>query len=150
MEQVSTYTRPPTIEVWKEQPLSVYVNQVCIASGPAIIYREATHPPNFYFAPEEVDMNFLQRSAMNTQTYCEWKGFADYYDVLVPPDTDGGTGYVAANAAWTYRDPNPGFTSLTDCIAFYPNAVACLVGGEQVTSEANHFYGGWIWSGVRL
>lgn len=149
-ELVSTYVRPPTIEDWDEASLSVWANQVCIADGPAIIYREETHPPCFYFPPQQVNMDLLEPNVMNTHSYCEFKGAASYYDISVPPESDGGTGYIASMAAWTYLDPYNDYHRLKDYIAFYPGKVTCYVGSEIVQSESNRYYGGWIWSGVEF
>jgi hypothetical protein len=52
---------------------------------------------------------------------------------------------IATAAAWTYRDPKPGYESIRDHIAFYPSAMeACLVEGELVRPQPGGFYGGWI------
>lgn len=150
MENVATYVRPPTIEKWDESPLSVWSGQFVIAEGPAIIYREATHPPCFYFPPEQVNMAMLLSSERSTKSYCEFKGIAHYYDVLVPPDSDGGTGYVAAMAAWTYPKPYEAYKQLKDYIAFYPQKLGCYVDDELVDPEEGMFYGGWVWSGVKV
>lgn len=150
MEDVSTYIRPPTIEQWTGKPVSVFANQVCIADGPAIIYREETHPPNFYFAPEQVNMEYLNLIVTpGPVSYCEWKGFASYYDIMIPPENDNGTGYVATFGAWTYLEPFDDYLVLKDYIAFYPSQVTCFVGDEVAENEGGMF-GGWVWSEVKL
>ncbi|HAN47115.1 MAG TPA: hypothetical protein DCQ32_11300, partial [Cyanobacteria bacterium UBA8156] len=69
-------------------------------------------------------------------SFCEWKGFAIYYDLISP---------VAKTAvAWAYPDPTPGFAALKDCLAFYPQGLTCSVAGEPVQPQPGNFYGGWI------
>lgn len=152
MENVATYVRPPTIEEWNETDLSVWSGQFVVAHGPAIIYREETHPPCFYFPPQQVNMELLTPTTRNAKSYCEFKGIAHYYDVLVPPDTDSGTGYIMQMAAWTYPEPFEAYKQLKDYIAFYPQKVGCYVGSELVDpeEEGDMFYGGWVWSGVSM
>ncbi len=71
-------------------------------------------------------------------TWCEWKGRASYYDVIVDNEQ-------ARRAAWTYRAPNEGFEAIKNHVAFYPARVdACYVDGERVKPQPGSFYGGWI------
>ncbi len=108
-------------------------------------------------------------------SFCEWKGQATYYDVVVGDK-------VAPAAAWSYPQPSPTFASIKDHIAFYPQYMdACWVDGERVTPQpgegleyktivpsircsrvacsehkssmhppccAGKFYGGWVTSAV--
>lgn len=62
-------------------------------------------------------------------SFCEWKGQATYYDVVVGDK-------VAPAAAWSYPQPTPSFSSIKDHIAFYPQYMdACWVDGERVTPQ---------------
>lgn len=73
---------------------------------------------------------------------CEWKGVASYYNLIVGEKK-------AANATWTYPDPTPGYESIKDHIAFYPQKMdACYVDGEKVKPQPGIYYGGWITSDV--
>jgi hypothetical protein len=74
-------------------------------------------------------------------TWCEWKGRAGYYDLVVDEEK------VLPNVAWYYPDPTPGFAKIKDYVAFYPNsgeAYECFVDGEQVQPQPGSFYGGWV------
>ncbi len=76
------------------------------------------------------------------ETFCEWKGTASYLDAVVG-------GRRVERAAWTYRDPVPGYEAISDAIAFYPAKVdACFVDEERVEAQPGDFYGGWITSDV--
>jgi uncharacterized protein (DUF427 family) len=76
-------------------------------------------------------------------TFCEWKGTASYYDVI------GGNGRRVERAAWTYRDPAPGFEAIRDAVAFYPGLTdECTLDGEHVEAQEGGFYGGWITSEI--
>ena len=76
------------------------------------------------------------------KTYCEWKGEASYYDVVLDDQT-------AKKAAWFYPDPDPKYLDIKDYVAFYANKMdACLVDDELVKAQAGGFYGGWITSNI--
>lgn len=75
-------------------------------------------------------------------TFCEWKGVAFYYTVLVGDKR-------AENAAWFYPEPTPGYESIKDYVAFYPQKMdACYVGGKLVKPQSGSLYGGWITSEI--
>ena len=71
---------------------------------------------------------------------CEWKGSADYLDVVV--------GAVRLErAAWRFRAPRPGYEQIRDHVAFYASALdECWVDEERVLAQDGSFYGGWITS----
>jgi hypothetical protein len=72
------------------------------------------------------------------RTFCEFKGTASYFDVRVGDAR-------AEAAAWTYRDPSPGYEAIKDHVAFYPSRMdACYVEDERVEAQPGDFYGGWI------
>jgi uncharacterized protein (DUF427 family) len=76
------------------------------------------------------------------RSVCEWKGEALYFDVILGRK-------IMRDAAWTYPDPAPAFSSLCDHVAFYAAPFsACSVDGERVTPQPGGFYGGWITSHV--
>jgi uncharacterized protein (DUF427 family) len=80
--------------------------------------------------------------AVSGQSYCEFKGAASYFDLVV----DGKT---ISRAAWTYENPNRGFESLKGKVALYASKVdQCVVGDEVVMPQDGDFYGGWITSNL--
>lgn len=101
---------------------------------------ETSHPPTYYFPPEDVDMSRLVPAS--ARTFCEWKGGALYHDVVLPDR-------VITDAAWSYPEPEPSFLSIKGWFAFYASLMdACLVDGERVQPQRGGFYGGWITSRV--
>lgn len=101
---------------------------------------ETSQAPAFYIPSDDVDLDRLEPVAH--RTFCEWKGLADYLDIVVGERR-------ASAAAWRYRQPTPRFESITGHLAFYPGRVdACRVDGELVTPMDGDFYGGWVTSEV--
>ncbi len=99
---------------------------------------ETSHPPSYYFPRADVLLEVLSSSA--NSSFCEWKGNATYFDVVIK-------GEFLHNIAWTYQQPTSPFTVLRDHIAFYAAPFdGCYVEGEKVTPQPGGFYGGWITS----
>ena len=100
---------------------------------------ETSQPPAYYIAPADVDLTVLVPSTQ--RTFCEWKGQASYYDVVV--------GSVVARAAvWTYLDPDARVRRIRGHLAFYAQKLDCSVDDEVVVGNEGTFYGGWITSDV--
>jgi len=101
---------------------------------------ETSHPPVYYFPPADVDQDCLQPAAGSS--FCEWKGLARYFDVVVGQRR-------LSKVAWAYPDPTTPFSALADHVAFYCAPMdACWVGDEQATPQPGGFYGGWVTSWV--
>ena len=135
-ESVWDYPRPPRVERTTRR-LVVVAGGVTVAettSGYRVL--ETSHPPVYYFPRSDVNMSLL-RPASGTNV-CEWKGQAQYFDLVVP-------GSIRPRAAWSYVDPLPGSEAIREYIAFYPAAAdRCTVDGTTVTPQPGGFYGGWI------
>jgi uncharacterized protein (DUF427 family) len=138
-ESVWDYPRPPRIEP-VDWPFKVEDHgTVLAATTHGIRVLETSHPPCFYFPPDDVDFSRLEPSP--TRTFCEWKGRARYWHLRTP------TGLVE-DACWAY--PEPVDERLRDHVSFYAGRVeACYVAGERVQPQEGDFYGGWITSWVR-
>jgi len=65
---------------------------------------------NVYFPMSAVKQQYLQPSA--TQTYCGWKGTANYFSLAV----DGATN---PDAAWIYRQPFGAAAQIAGYVAFW-------------------------------
>lgn len=141
-ESIWDYPRPPRLEATPKH-IQVIFNSVVVADSVRTKrILETSHPPVYYIPPEDVHMEYLEPSSHSS--FCEWKGSASYYDVLVD-------GKRATNAAWYYRRPTPAYIDLQDHIAFYLGAMdVCLVNGERAQPEAGDFYGGWITRDILL
>lgn len=139
-ESVWTYPRPAIAEPC-DLHLKIVQRGVNIAlTSRSIRTLETSHPPSYYFPPDDVLLSFLQPSGR--QSFCEWKGSAVYHDVVVEGET-------LRDVAWSYPDPSRAFRSLKDHIAFYAAPFdGCFVDGERVQPQPGGFYGGWITSKV--
>lgn len=135
-ESVWDYPRPPRAEL-SAHHIQVLFNGITIAdTHNAWRVLETSHPPAYYIPPQDVRTAYFTR--VSSQTWCEWKGQATYYDIVC-------NGKRASRAAWTYDAPTAAFAPIAGYYAFYPALMdACFVDGEQVRSQAGDFYGGWI------
>jgi len=98
---------------------------------------ETSHPPVYYIPQADVQMQYLQPSPRST--FCEWKGAAAYFNVVVGPRR-------VANGAWCYPQPSAErFQAIANYIAVYPSQMdACYVDDEPIQPQPGDFYGGWI------
>lgn len=137
-ESVWDYPRPPRAERTGRHLIIRHRGVKIADTRAAIRTLETSHPPTYYFPPDDVDASLLRAAAGSS--FCEWKGHARYVDVVVGDDVLPGVG-------WFYPNPTPGFALLRDHIAFYAAPFdSVLVDGEQVTPQPGGFYGGWITS----
>lgn len=139
-ESVWDYPRPPRWER-TEKRIQIQFNNVQIAdTRRAIRVLETSHPPVYYIPPEDIHLEHLE--SVSGASFCEWKGQAGYYDVVVGERR-------ARKAAWTYPQPSQPFEKLAGYIAFYAGPMdRCLVDGEEVRPQPGNFYGGWITSEI--
>jgi uncharacterized protein (DUF427 family) len=129
------FPRPPRLE---REPREVSVRWAGVPV--ALTQRgwrvlETAHPPTVYIPWDDVDRRLLQRAGGGS--FCEWKGPARYWDLVQGTQRLGGV-------AWSYPEPLAGAEALADCVAFYPTALDCRVGGAPVRPQPGGFYGGWI------
>jgi uncharacterized protein (DUF427 family) len=97
---------------------------------------ETSHPPVYYLPPEDVQMVYFQPSPK--ATFCEWKGMAAYYTIVVGDRR-------LDHGAWYYPEPTEPFRDIAHYIAVYPGKMdACYVDDELVQAQPGDFYGGWI------
>ena len=102
----------------------------------SVVTFETSHPPSYYFPLVAITPGILQPAAGGS--FCEWKGTARYWDVVVE-------GTVLRSVGWSYPDPTPHFALLRDHVAFYAAPFdRCTVDGETVVPQPGGFYGGWI------
>jgi uncharacterized protein (DUF427 family) len=141
-ESVWDYPRPPRVEA-STRRLRVLLGGALIAeTSRSVRVLETSHPPVYYIPLDDVATGALEASG-GSDSFCEWKGLATYYDVIGPGSRR------AQRAAWGYPDPAPGFEQLRDTVAFYPGAMdECTVDGELVLAQPGDFYGGWITSDI--
>ncbi len=138
-ESVWDYPRPPRLETTSRHLRVSFAGITIAESRRAYRVLETSQPPAYYLDPADVHVEHLVVSTQ--RTFCEWKGLATYFDVVV-------NGEVAPGAVWTYPDPTAGFTEIRDHLAFYAQLLNCSVDGEAVVANEGTFYGGWITSDV--
>jgi uncharacterized protein (DUF427 family) len=135
-ESVWDYPRPPSAEVTGRHVVVEIAGQVIADTRRAVRVCETSHPPVYYVPRDDVTPGVLERG--QGSSWCEWKGAATYWDVVVD-------GRRLPGVAWSYEQPSPGYEHLRGAVAFYPAAVdRALVDGEQVRPQPGGFYGGWI------
>jgi uncharacterized protein (DUF427 family) len=139
-ESVWDYPRPPRAELSSKHVRVIFNGEVIAETTRAVRILETSHPPVYYIPQADVRMDYLTRTSR--QTVCEFKGAASYWTICVGDR-------VAADAAWSYAHPLPGYESIRYAIAFYPSRMeACTVDGERVQPQEGDFYGGWITSDI--
>lgn len=139
-ESVWDYPRPPRVEPSAKRVRVYYNGQLIADSTHAKRILETSHPPVYYIPPEDITPGVLQNAAL--RTYCEFKGAANYYDIVVGDKK-------CQNAAWYYPTPTPTYGSIANHVAFYPSKMdECYVDDERVQPQEGDFYGGWITSDI--
>ena len=139
-ESVWDYPRPPALEKVDAELRIEHAGRTIARTTRGYRVLETSHPPVYYFPPEDVDDGVLEPA--EGRSFCEWKGLAEYVTVRVGDD-------VFERVGWTYPDPTPAFEPLAGHIAFYARPFdGCYVGEEKVTPQPGEFYGGWITSNV--
>ncbi len=135
-ESVWDYPRPPRVEPLPRR-VRVELAEASVAdSSTALRVLETASPPTVYVPEVDVRMELL-REAAHSQSICEWKGAASYFDVAAG-------GRFARAAAWTYRHPNVPFSILRGHFAFYAGLLECYLDEERVVPQRGSFYGGWL------
>jgi uncharacterized protein (DUF427 family) len=140
-ESVWDYPRPPALQPCGRR-VRIELGGVTVADSTAALrVLETSHPPTIYVPPADIAPGCIVPGA--GRSFCEWKGIADYLDVVAG-------GRREAGAAWTYRDPAREYAALRDHVAFYPGRMdACRLDEELVRSQPGDFYGGWVTAALR-
>lgn len=84
-ESVWDYPRPPRLEPSGKQIRVVFNEPVVADTRRAYRVLETSHPPVYYLPLEDIRSDFLRPSPGGS--WCEWKGQAVYYDVVVDGKT---------------------------------------------------------------
>ncbi len=136
-ESVWDYPRPPRVEPVDRHVRIVLGGETIAESDRALRVLETSSPPTFYIPREDVRTDLLI-DADGVETFCEWKGTANYVHA------EAG-GKRAQRVAWHYPEPKEGYEQLIGHLAFYPRRVdAAYLDDEQVTPQPGAYYGGWI------
>ena len=134
------YPRPPRLEATDRHLVVRFAGVTVADTRRAYRVLETSQPPAYYLPTDDVALDLLVPSTH--RTFCEWKGTARYFDLVVGDR-------VSREAVWCYDDPTPAFVPLTGHLAFYPQRVdESRVDDELVQANEGSFYGGWITSWV--
>jgi uncharacterized protein (DUF427 family) len=137
---VWAFPRPAIAQPTSARILIEHCGFIIADTRSAIRTLETSHPPSYYIPCADIALDVLRRA--QGSSFCEWKGSATYWDVVMED-------VVLSGVGWSYADPTPAFAPLRDCVAFYASPFdRCSVDGEAVTPQLGGFYGGWITSRV--
>ena len=134
-ENVQSYPRPPALEPVPPR-ITIRLGGVLVAETTrALRVLETHHAPSYYLPPEDIQASLRP---VKGSSYCEWKGAARYFDVIV-------AGKTALRAAWAYDRPTASFAALAGHVAFYAGLMdEAWVGDLRVIPQPGDFYGGWV------
>ena len=139
-ESVWDYPRPPRVEPVSEHITVNHEGMQLVSTNNSVRVLETSHPPSYYLPMKDFAPGVLV--PVEGQTYCEFKGAASYFDIVVGANR-------IPRAAWTYENPTKGFEDLAGKVALYASRVnECRVGDEVVQAQEGDFYGGWITSNI--
>ena len=140
IESVWDFPRPPRLERVEWRVRVVHAGATIVDAPHAIRILETSQPPAYYVAAESVDFDLLAPSEF--RTLCEWKGVAEYTDIVVGDQR-------VADAGWSYPAPTESNEAISGHWAFYAQKVdECWIDDERVTSNEGSFYGGWVTANV--
>ena len=95
---------------------------VARSAHPVVLY-ESGFAPRWYVPRPDIDEKAL--TPVEGQTFCPYKGLADYYDI-------GGS----AKAAWSYRDAYTEVRRIDDMVSFEPDRVEVRLDGKRLELES--------------
>lgn len=139
-ESVWAYPRPAIAQAIDAHVVIEHRGRIIADTRFAVRTLETSHPPSYYIPPADIASGVLRRAA--GRSFCEWKGAATYWDIVVD-------GEVLPRIGWSYPSPTASFALLRDHVAFYAGPFdRCSVDGDIVVPQPGTFYGGWITSKV--
>lgn len=147
-ESVWDYPRPPLLQRKDCRVEVTFGGEVVCLADHALLIKETSHPPTYYLPISSWRPGALVPAAGSS--VCEWKGVAQYFDVVAGPTAEAGAvapGPIvrADAAAWGYPTPRHPFEALTGYVSVYPGRMdRVTVDGQLVRPQEGGFYGGWI------
>lgn len=138
-ESVWDYPRPPRLERVPWRIEVHHAGRLIVDAPEAVRILETSQPPAYYVHPDHVARDLL--APASGRTFCEWKGWASYVDVVVD-------GERVDQAGWRYDNPTEPYRDIAGWYAFYAQKLTCSVDGEPVAANEGSFYGGWITANV--
>jgi uncharacterized protein (DUF427 family) len=108
LEQVCDYPRPPALVPCADQVVVEVLGQRLCDTHHSWRVLETFHPPTYYLPPDAMALSLLRPAP--GRSFCEWKGVARYFDVVVDPG--GSAERRLHRAVWTYPEPSEPFAAL--------------------------------------
>ena len=137
---VWSFPRPAIAEQIRARVVIEHAGIIVADTRASVCTLETSHPPSYYIPREDIAPGMLRRT--HGSSFCDWKGEAAYWDVVIGD-------IVLPRVGWSYAMPTPSFSTLRDHVAFYAGPFdRCSVDGAIVTPQSGSFYGGWITSAV--
>lgn len=135
-ESVWSFPRPAIAQPSDARVVIEHAGTIVADTRASVRTLETSHPPSYYIPRDDIALGVLRRAEGGS--FCEWKGEATYWDVMIGD-------IVLSRVGWSYPTPAPGFAALRDHVAFYAAPFdRCSVDGDKVTPQPGAFYGGWI------
>ncbi len=128
-ENVQDYPRPPRLEPVPFRIEIALAGETVSATTRAFRVVETHLAPTYYLPPADV---FSGLRALPGKSFCEWKGTAQYFDVMTARHT-------ARRAAWCYPTPTQAFGPMAGYVAFYASAMDhCFVDTVRARPQPGH------------
>jgi uncharacterized protein (DUF427 family) len=108
VESVWDYPRPPRVERSAARVTVTHAGRVIADSTRTLRVLETSHPPVYYIPREDIAPGVLQAAA--GRSFCEFKGTAGYWDLVVGDSR-------VAGAGWSYEHPDAGYEQITGAVA---------------------------------
>ncbi len=143
-ESVWDYPRPPEVREAGASLKVVFAGEEIAETSRGLKVCETAGAPVYHFPPADVRMDVLR--PVPGRTFCEWKGEAAYFDLVVGARS-------SAQAAYCYPDPiddlGQGFDQIAGAIVFYAGRVdEAWVDDERATPQPGGYYAGWVTSKI--
>jgi uncharacterized protein (DUF427 family) len=97
------------IEPFRGRVRASFANHIIADTDDALVLREGSRPPVYYFPVSDVEMGYLGVS--DRKTHCPLKGDATYYSIRI-------NGEWAEDVVWTYQDPKIEAGAIAGRVAF--------------------------------
>ena len=139
-ESVWSFPRPAIAEPTSAHVVIEHHGVVLADTRGSIRTLETSHPPSYYIPRIDIRDGVLRRAGGSS--FCEWKGVAAYWDIVLGD-------LVLPRVGWSYATPSAPFAMLAHHVAFYAAPFdRCSVDGETAVPQPGDFYGGWITSAL--
>ena len=125
VERVADYPRPPSLLSSNATVEVSALGVVICKTQRSLRVLETFHPPTYYLPPDSMRRDLLVPG--RGRSFCEWKGIATYWDLVVGEQRLQG-------AIWSYEAPTDRFAKLAGWFALYPARMdSCRVNDEMRT-----------------